>query len=80
MPTYSFLNKKTGEETTVEMKIAEREAYLKENPDLEQIITNASYVHDIGGIKTDNGWKSMLNRIKRNNAGSTINVDNLGEI
>lgn len=80
MPTYSFLNKKTGEETIVEMKISEREEYLRENPDLEQIIVNTAFVHDVGGLRTDNGWKSMLNRIKRHNPGSTINSGNLGEI
>jgi hypothetical protein len=80
MPFYTFEDRNTQEEITLEMTIAEREEYLKANPDKFQIITNASMVHDVGGIKTDNGWKSLLNRIKKNNHGSTINSGNLGEI
>jgi hypothetical protein len=62
------------------MTIAERDEFVKDNPQYRQIITNFNMVHDVGGIKTDNGWKSLLNRIKKNNHGSTINSGNLGEI
>ena len=80
MPFYTFEDKTTKEEITLEMTMTEREEYLKNNPDKIQLITKSAMVHDLGGIKTDNGWKSMLNRIKKNNYGSTINSGNLGEI
>lgn len=81
MPFYTFENEK-GEEFTLEMSISERDEYVKANPNHKQLILNMNMVHDVGGIKVDNGWKSMLNRIKKNNRGSTINTNNfnLGEI
>lgn len=35
---YSFKNKETGEEFELEMKLCEREPFLEEHPELEQII------------------------------------------
>ena len=39
MPSYSFKNKKTGEVTTEIMKMSEREDFIKNNPDLEQMLS-----------------------------------------
>ena len=36
MPTYVFRNKETGDEQEVRITIAERDAFLAENPDWEQ--------------------------------------------
>ena len=41
MPLYDFRNKETGEVITKMMSISSREDFLKENPDLEQIILSA---------------------------------------
>jgi hypothetical protein len=35
---YTFRNKNTGEEFILEMKMDEREQYLQNNPDVEQIL------------------------------------------
>lgn len=39
MPTYSFRNKNTGEEFDVFMSISELEQYLKDNPDVEKLLS-----------------------------------------
>ena len=47
MPNYSFENKKTGEVTTVTMKIAGLDEYKKNNPDLEQLLTVPQFVDPV---------------------------------
>jgi hypothetical protein len=79
LPYYTFENIVTEVQVTLEMSMAEREDFIKNNPQIRQIITNFNMIHDVGGIKTDNGWKDMLGRIKKANRGSTINTGNLGE-
>jgi hypothetical protein len=39
MPNYTFENKKTKKTVIVEMKIAELDDYIKNNPDMEQVLT-----------------------------------------
>jgi len=71
-----------GNEVILEMSMAEREQYIKDNPTHKQLISSMNMIHDTGTLKVDNGWKSMLNRIRDNNAGSTIakNAYGLGEV
>jgi len=38
MPIYTFEHKKTGDQQTLEMKIAERETWLDENPEWFQCL------------------------------------------
>ena len=38
MPTYDFENKKTGEVFEKMMTIADKEQYLKDNPDIQQLL------------------------------------------
>lgn len=38
MPVYTFKNINTDEEFDLEMSIADREQYLKDNPDIQQIL------------------------------------------
>ena len=65
MPLYTFENKKTGEEYTEMMTIAEMEAYLKKNKDVRQVITSINIVGGVQGItyKNDQGWKENMSRI-----------------
>ncbi len=51
MPTYEFLNTKTGEEFEVLMKISEREEYLKNNPHIQTVLTAPALV---SGVSTSN--------------------------
>jgi len=65
MPTYSFENKKTGQEWTDIMTIAEKEKYLKKHKNVKQIITAVNIVSGTGStnIKNDAGWNENLQRI-----------------
>lgn len=38
MPFYTFKNRDTGEEHTVEMKISERDQYVKDHPEMTQLL------------------------------------------
>ena len=51
MPTYSFLNTKTGKEFTELMGISEKEKYLKKNKHIKQQITTINIISGTGGIK-----------------------------
>lgn len=75
MPTYDFRHKETGEVVTKMMKIAEREQFLQDNPDLEPIIGVPALVDPvrIGVRKTDNGFKEVLQRVHEKTAGSRLN-------
>lgn len=70
MPTYSFRNKDTGEIFDKVMRIAEREEFLTQNPQLESIITGApAFTGDhISAIKKyDTGFKEVLQKISERN-------------
>ena len=72
MPTYDFIDTKTGEEWTDMMSISEKESYLKKNKHIKQGIGKINIVSGIGGVKTDGGWKDMLNRIGNAHPGSKV--------
>jgi hypothetical protein len=54
MPTYSFRNRETGEIHDAIMRIAAKEQFLLDNPQLEQVITGApAFAGDHITIKKD---------------------------
>ena len=73
MPTYSFIDTETGEEFDALMKISEREEYLKNNPNIQPLLTAAAIV---GGVsikdKVPSGFKEVLSRISENHKGSAV--------
>lgn len=76
MPTYSFRNKDTMEEFEENMKIAEKEEYLKNHPEIEQIFTKVNIVDPmaIGVLKPPSDFqKGVIGRMKaalpKNNIG-----------
>ncbi len=73
---YTFENINTGEETIVEMKMAELDEFKKNNPHLRQIISLATPLVDpvLLGVKKppQDFQREVLGQIKRNNRGSTI--------
>ena len=74
MPTYEFRNKETGEVTEVFMKISARDQYLKDNPHLEQTMTQApAFAGDHITIKKDSGFKEVLQKIHEKTPGSELN-------
>ena len=70
MPTYSFLNTKTGKEFTELMGISEKEKYLKKNKHIKQQITTLNIISGTGGIKNDGGWKEVQSKIAERNPGT----------
>jgi hypothetical protein len=73
MPTYSFRNRETGEIHDEIMRIASREQYLLDNPQLESIITSApAFAGDHITIKKDTGFKEVLQRIHSLTPGSQL--------
>jgi hypothetical protein len=73
MPTYSFRNRETGEIHDEIMRIASREQYLLDNPQLESIITSApAFAGDHITLKKDTGFKEVLQRIHSLTPGSQL--------
>ena len=65
MPTYDFINKKTGKEYSEFMSISEKETYLEQNPHIKQAIKSLNIVGGVSGLsyRQDSGWKENLQRI-----------------
>ena len=53
MPTYDFINKKTGKEYSEFMSISEKETYLEQNPHIQQKVSSINIISGTGGIKND---------------------------
>ena len=71
MPTYSFKNTKTGKEYEDFMSISERETLLKENPEIEPMLTTATIVSGVDGLrKPDDSFRDILRNIKKKHKGS----------
>lgn len=65
MPTYRFENTETGEIFEKWMLMAEKEPYLKENPNLKPLIPTQMNVSEVGEwrdklIKKNPGWNEVL--------------------
>jgi len=73
MPTYSFIDIDTGEEFDALMKISEREHFLKNNPNIQPLLTAAAIV---GGVsikdKVPAGFKEVLAKVAENHKGSAV--------
>ena len=67
MPTYEFKDKETGETQELFMKLAEKEQFLKDNPNLEQIIGAPNFITRTDGDvlkKAGDGWKEVQDKVK----------------
>lgn len=80
MPTYTFRNTETGEETTEYMSISELDKFLKKNKNIEQVI-GAPAIGDsvrLGLKKPDNAFRDHLKEIKKKHSRgftkSTVNT------
>jgi hypothetical protein len=75
MPLYDFRNKETGEVFEKMMSILAKEEYLKENPNIEPMITGLNPLIDpvrLGIHRPDQGFKEVLQRIDEKTAGSKL--------
>ena len=82
MPTYKFRNMETNEEYEEFMSISSLGVYLKENPQIEQLVNGFPGIGDaikLGLKKTPDSFRDLLKNIKKGNSKgftrSTINVD-----
>lgn len=77
MPTYNFKRKSTGEEFTEFLFMSEVEAYLSNNPDVEQQVNGYTGIGDpyrMGMKKPDSGFRDVLKQINKNNRGAKVNT------
>lgn len=79
MPTYKFINNNTDEEFEDFMSISALEQYLKDNPNITQLVNGAPLIHSGRGLgKPDQGFRDLLKDMKKGNSKgftrSTINT------
>lgn len=79
MPTYRFMNQKTGEEYEEFMSISSLEKYLEENHDVVQLVNGAPMIASGRGMgKPDQGFRDLLKDMKKKHSQgisrSTINT------
>jgi hypothetical protein len=73
MPTYNFIDTETDEEFEVVMKIAEREEFLKENPQVQPIITAPALISGSDSYqKVPEGFKEVLAKVGENHPDSRL--------
>jgi hypothetical protein len=73
MPTYSFYDNRTGNQFDAQMKISDREEYLKSNPHITQVVTA---VNIVGGVsitnKVPDGFKEVLSKVAEKHPNSSV--------
>ena len=77
MPTYEFVNKKTGKLEEHFMSMSAYDQFKEDNPHLERYMESAplfSYSGggDLSGKKTDNTWKEVMHKIAEQNPRSPL--------
>lgn len=74
MPLYDFRDKQTGEVVEKRISLSDYDQFVIDNPNLERYLGNQVLHWQEGGLKIDSGMSEVLQRIKSNNVGSTIQV------
>jgi hypothetical protein len=75
MPIYTLKNTETEEVFEVNMKISEKEEYLKENPHMKQLIVKAPAYGDpvhLGIKRIDSNFRDVLQKAKSAHLHSTV--------
>ena len=75
MPTYSFINNETGEEFDKFMSYSARESYLKDNPNIQPLVTAAAIVSGVSTstqYKVPNGFKEVLSKVAEAHPASEV--------
>jgi hypothetical protein len=77
MPTYEFINTKTGEVEEHYMSFSAYDSFKADNPHLERYYSEApgfSYTGsgDMAGKKTDNTWKEVMSKIAEKHPASPL--------
>lgn len=66
MPTYSFINTKTGEEFDMFMSYSARESFLSENSNVQSVVTAAAIVSGVSTstqYRVPDGFKEVLSKV-----------------
>ncbi len=75
MAYYNFLNTLTGKESVEEMMMSELDEYIEKNPHMHQLVSTGIALSYSGyGVQVDDGFRSVLKRIKKDYPRSTINI------
>lgn len=80
MPVYTFRNIDNQEQFDKVLKYEDKENYLKEHPELEQIFTKVPPLGDSVRLRlrtTDDGFKEVLHKIGSAHYGSDLIKNNL---
>lgn len=77
MPTYLFINKQTNEQFEKFMTISERDKFVVDNPNVEQLVNGFPGMADptrLGLRKPDSEFRDRLKEIKNSHKRSTVNT------
>ena len=74
MPTYDFLDTKTGETFEKFLSLSGKDEYLKENPHIQQVHLGAMSI--VSGVsitgKVPDGFKEVLAKVSENHKQSSV--------
>lgn len=76
MPNYTFRDKVSGEEITMEMKISELDTFKEEHPNLEQMLRAMALADPLRvgvGAKPKIEFRELLKEMKKKVPHNTIN-------
>ena len=65
MPTYDFINKKTGEITELTMSMTALDKYKEDNPDMERYFGNLATSAVQGTPKQSDGFKEVMSKVQK---------------
>lgn len=74
MPTYTFVNKETGEEETHILTLSQREEYITQNPHMRQKLSTPAFGDSVrlGIRRIDDNFNDVLKKAKSAHKHSTI--------
>mgnify|MGYP001190946369 FL=1 len=73
MPTYRIRHKETGEMFEGFMSISEKEEFMKENLEFEQVFDSVNIIGGVDGQrKIDDGFKEVLQKVAQENPNSPL--------
>jgi hypothetical protein len=73
LPTYNFIDTETNEEFEVVMKITEREEFLKENPQVQPVVSAPALISGTSTYqKVPEGFKEVLAKVGENHPDSRL--------
>jgi len=71
VPSYTFKDQ-DGNYFEADLSLSEREEFLKDNPEITQVIQAPNIVAGVGGMRNDDGWKEVLSKVGEAHPGSAV--------